>query len=65
VFPSDGLWRSLWLGVSRAVVVGTPGERQVPKVGRSKALAAEREINYRCFAALRATAEADDSPVGR
>lgn len=65
VFLSDGLLRSLWLGVSRAVVVGTPGERQVPKVGHSKTLAAEREINYRCFAALQATAKADVSPVGR
>lgn len=52
VFPSESLLRSLWRGVSRAVVVGTPAERQVPKAGQSKTLAAEREINYRCFAAL-------------
>lgn len=64
VFPSDGLLKSLWLGVCRAVVVGTPGEMQVPKVGQSKTLAAEREINYRRFAALQATAKADVSPVG-
>lgn len=56
---------SLWLGVSRAVVVGTPGEKRVPKAGQSKALAAEREINYGHFAALQVTAKADVSPVGR
>lgn len=55
---------SLWLHVSRAVVVGTPGERRVPKAGQSKALAAEREINYGHFAALQVTAKADVSPVG-
>lgn len=56
---------SLWLGVSRPVVVGTPGERRVPKAGQSKALAAEREINYGHFAALQVTAKADVSPVDR
>lgn len=56
---------SLSLAVSRAVVVGTPGERRVPKAGQSKALAVEKEINYGHFAALLVTAKADVSPVGR